>query len=503
MQMNNGNFKSRINTLFGLLNGLVSTIQTLWFIPYLKRYLGTSAYGYITVTNGLINTITVISFAIGSMSARYIVVSLDKENFDDANKYFNSDLFALLLFSGITLLIGIIISFHVTLIMHVSNPYISQVKILFLMTLLSFLMQLVETPFSASIYYTNSIYISYLFFIVDYLARIILTVVFFSNGLKVLWSASFGSDLVYFMALIFFILYQKRRIPQLKVDFSFLRLTYLREILGSGTWFAISSAGNTILSSISPYLSNLLCGAFITGVYSSIMQFSLVENVILGVLTNVAMPRMFNLFSNEKSQSLFKMVINVMLVVSVIISIITSGILIYGEPLLKFWIGSKFDKYNYMIIATTIYLPLTLPSQVINQFFSVANKVKVPAIGTIFFVLINILLAIILVSILHLYIYGIIAASVLTQLLRDVVFYPMYFKATSKYFDISIILPYLVSLASVLIFTILFVTIRSFFFTGSLFSLLTSIILSGLVSLIILIVINYTYTHRVRKNQSK
>ena len=203
----NYNIKSKINMIFGLLNGVISTAQTLWFIPYVKSYLGTDAYGYIAVINGLINTLTIISFAIGAMSARFIVVELNRKNYDEANKFFNSDLAALTGLSIITCLVGLTICFNLRYVMNITNNFITQVEVLFCMTLFSFLIQLIETPFSASIYYTNSVYISYIFFIGDYIARIFLTIYLFNNGVTVLWTAALASDIVFFISFIFYILY--------------------------------------------------------------------------------------------------------------------------------------------------------------------------------------------------------------------------------------------------------------------------------------------------------
>ncbi|MCC4410163.1 MATE family efflux transporter [Limosilactobacillus reuteri] len=480
----NYNIKSKVNMIFGLLNGVISTAQTLWFIPYVKSYLGTDAYGYIAVINGLINTLTIISFAIGAMSARFIVVELNRKNYDEANKFFNSDLAALLGLSVITCLIGLIICFNLRYVMNITDNFVTQVEVLFCMTLFSFLIQLIETPFSASIYYTNSVYISYIFFISDYVARILLTIYLFNSGVVVLWAAALASDIVFFISLVFYIIYRSKVMPTITISFSRISKIHFKKMFGSGIWFSISSAGNTMLTSLNSYFANILCGVFITGIYSAILQFSIIENVILSVLVNTSVAQMFQLYSYEKYKSLFEFIIKIMSIVGIFVSIISGGIIIFGNDFMRLWMGKQFTHYNLMIVLTCIYLPFTLPSQVINQYFSTADKVKLPAIYTIFFVILNAGLAVVFVKGFNLYIYGIIWASIVTQLTRDILFYPFYFSRISPVFNKKILLPYIISVIDLAIVIILCLSVRYLIGNGRIELFIIGVTLGGGLSVI-------------------
>lgn len=471
--------KSKLNVFLGLLNGLISSLQTLWFIPYVKSYLGTTAYGYIAVINGIINTLMVMSLAIGAMSARFIVVELDKKEYTEANKYFNSDLFALLILGFLTSLIGLIITFNLKRVMNITPKFYGGVQTLFLMTLFSFLLQMIGSPFSASFYYTNSIYLNYVVYIIDYLSRIFFTIFLFHNGCVKLWTASLASDIVYLGALIFYIFYCKRYIPRIKVSKLYFSIKHLLNILKSGIWFSISTAGNMMLSSLSSYFANLLCGVFITGVFSAIMQLNIIENVVLNVLVNASTSRMFELFSQKKDKEFFNFIIEAMIMVGLFIGIISGGIIVYGSDFMKFWMGRKFANYGLLIIITVIYLPITLPSQIINQSFSVMNKVKIPALATIGFGFLNIILSIILVKIFYLDIYGIALATLIVQSLRDVIFYPYYLFKTGYKFTFKICLPYLISVINLLISVLIGYSVKNIIAPTSMIYFVMSIIVAG------------------------
>lgn len=489
----NSLIKSRLNILFGLLNGLISSLQTLWFIPYVKSYLGTTAYGYIAVVNGIVNTLMVISIATGSMSARFIVVELDRKNFKEANKYFNSDLFALIILGAFTSVVGLIITFNLSSVMNVVPKFYRQVQLLFLMTLFSFLLQMVGSPFSSSFYFTNSIYLNYLVYIIDYVSRIIFTILFFSNGVVKIWTASFASDLVYICAFLFYILYCKRYVSKIKVSKIYFSLKHLLSILKSGIWFSISTTGNMMLSSLSSYFANILCGVFITGVFSAIMQLNIIENVVLNVLVNASTSKMFDLFSNDRRDDFLIYILETMTMVGLFIGIISGGIIVYGSDFMRFWMGPKFARYQLLIMMTVIYLPLTLPSQILNQSFSVMNKVKIPALVTIAFGILNILLAVILVKVVKLDIYGIVLAMMIVQSLRDILFYPYYFFRSGYRFTFKVYLPYLISAINLVFSVVSCLSIRRVILPDSLLNFSLSVVAAGGVAAAVAYIIWYLY----------
>ncbi|MGY0292526.1 hypothetical protein, partial [Limosilactobacillus fermentum] len=134
--------KFKLNFLFGIFNSVISALQTFWLIPYVKEYLGSSAYGYISVVNGLINVLLVISTAVASMGTRFILVNLESKKYKEANIYFNSEVVAMILSGIIISIIGILLTFNLNSFMNISPLFYHDVQILFILTILSFIIQL-------------------------------------------------------------------------------------------------------------------------------------------------------------------------------------------------------------------------------------------------------------------------------------------------------------------------------------------------------------------------
>lgn len=477
--------KFKLNVIFGFINSIVSVIQTFWFIPYIKDYLGTAAYGYISVINGLANTLFVLASAIGAMGTRFILVTLERDSDREANEYFNSELFAMIAGSILLICLAIVLSMNLGLIMNVNQRFYREVQILLLLTINSLILQLLSSPFSASFFFKNTIYITYIIYIIDYLGRIILTVLMFHHNAKVLWSASLSTNIVYLFGLLFYVYYSKRSIPVLKINSSKFSIKELLELIRSGMWIAISSAGNMMLSSLNTYFANILCGVFITGIYASVMQFNTIESMVLSVLVNSLLPKMFKLFSHEDSNNLFLYTVYSMTLTALFLGVVSGGIIVYGNDFMRIWMGNKFTGYFLLIFLTVVYLPFTLPSQVLNQTFTVMNRVMIPAILTIITGLLNIVLAIFLTNVVHLNIYGVALSSLLIQFIRDCIIYPYYFYKISPYFDKKIYIPFIAAFFSISTTVCVCILIKIMINPTSILLFVGSIGLAGLLSLII------------------
>ncbi|MBZ1523422.1 hypothetical protein J3336_08060 [Leuconostoc mesenteroides] len=485
--------KFKLNIVFGVLNGITSALQSFWLILYVKANLGSEAFGYISVVNSIVSTLLVISSAVASMGTRYILVNIGKNNNREAKKYFNSELIAMIV-SGVTIsVIGIIITFNLNAFMNIGSDFYGEVQVLFMMTIFSFSLQLLSSPFSASFFHTNELYLTYVMYTLDYVSRVVVTIILFSNKFFVLWSAAVASDFVYLCILLFYLYYSYQKLPGLSIDFSYFDFSHLFDLLKSGIWIAISSAGNMLLSSLNIYFSNILCGVLITGVYAAIMQFNIISVMILTVLVNSLFPKMIRLYSGDKTAQLYNYTIYSMSLTALALSIISGGIIVYGNDFMGFWMGNDFRGYGVLIFLTVVHLPLTLPSQVLNQSFSIMNKVRIPAIATIFSGILNLAMAVYFAKTLGMGIYGIAISSFLVQILRDIVFYPIYFSNITSVYSYKLMIPLISGLLGMLGTVFIAKVIHTLIFPSSLILFGIDIVITGSLSFTVILLIGKKY----------
>ncbi len=75
-----------LNTTAIGLNLLVQFTINFFLTSYLVRTVGSTAYGFFTLANTMVNYALIISTALNSMSARFVGIEYHKQNFKEAMK---------------------------------------------------------------------------------------------------------------------------------------------------------------------------------------------------------------------------------------------------------------------------------------------------------------------------------------------------------------------------------------------------------------------------------
>ena len=77
-----------------MVSTLVSLAISFVLSPIIIDKLNFEAYGFWTLANDFVSYANIAAMALNSMAGRFITVSLTKGDYDNANKYFNSTMYA-------------------------------------------------------------------------------------------------------------------------------------------------------------------------------------------------------------------------------------------------------------------------------------------------------------------------------------------------------------------------------------------------------------------------
>ena len=83
-----------INMAASMVSTLVSLAISFILSPIIIDKLNFEAYGFWTLANDFVSYANIAAMALNSMAGRFITVSLTKGDYDNANKYFNSTMYA-------------------------------------------------------------------------------------------------------------------------------------------------------------------------------------------------------------------------------------------------------------------------------------------------------------------------------------------------------------------------------------------------------------------------
>lgn len=413
------------NIVFSLASVASSAASSLLLVPLITNYLGVDAYGYIGVCAALVNAGTIVSLAITSLATRYIIISLNAEDGNFA-RVINSILFGCVVIAAI--LVGIFVALIANLphIINVQPEYISQVKILFLFMGLSLVVNILGTPFVAGLYYVNDLRPYYVFQSLSQLSRIVIPLVAFNLITPYLFLPYAAAFIVDTFALGFYFLRRNRYFPSFKISVHKVQLKLLKEILCSGSWVSISKAGDVLLSTISTYLTNILLGVYLTGVFAAIMQLQGLFAVLTNSIISALVPNILKMYTKLDSQSYVSWLDKYIRLVAVFVGFIAGLLAVFGDPFLELWLNEGMKDYSLVVALVLIGAGLSYPFEVHNQALIAFNKVKLPSLVAVIFGVFNVLMTCLFCVMLNMGLLGIALAQFMSLVIRGWVFYPIY-----------------------------------------------------------------------------
>lgn len=422
----------KINFTFGILNVAVSSLQSLWLISYIQRLMGVEAFGYIAVITSIVSSANIVTFALTSFTARYITVELHQGKIHRAREYFNSSLFGLVMMGGGLILLLLLGCFSVEWWLRADAAYIGQLRVLLLLTGMTFLFTTVATPMKAGVYYANKIYIMYALQILTYLARIVFAVMLYSLFEPKLWYAYLGSFLSELAALVAYCILCRRLMPPIKTSFLYVRWTRLKEILSSGIWVSINKAGAVLLTSVNTYLISIIISAYMTGIYSTITQFVSLLGILTMSIVLCFVPEILKLYARNDRVGMERYLVQSTKFLSIVMGILAGGIAVYEKYFLNLFIGPEYLHYGILILLTIVCIPLTCSANIVEQILIAYNRFKIPAISQLLAGACNVLLVLLLHFIFRWEIYAILVTALVLDIGRNYLFLSWYYSTVTK-----------------------------------------------------------------------
>jgi membrane protein EpsK len=383
--------------------------------------MGIDAFGYIAVATSIVGLFSIVSAALASQTTRFIAASLARQDYERANRLFNSALVGTLVVVGVFVIAGIAIMLNIGSIMVIQDSYIGQTQVLIAALTLSACFIFLAIPFSAGLYAHKDFFIVYIFQAINQLTRIVGAVVLFNIFTPQLWFPYIGALLVDAAAFIFYMTTRKKYAPDIKIQLSKFSFSELMEILKSGVWFSITNAGNILQGTINSYLTNILLGAFLAGIYASIMQLPNIMLVLAGAISGAFGPVILRAFATDDHPKLSLVVNRSMKYLGIFTGITTGALVVFSVPFYKLWIGVDVSIYELALLLSLASLPFVCPVSIITQVCSATNKVRFPAIATLSSGILNVCLVLLFCGVINWGLTGLVLAQFISAMIRALI----------------------------------------------------------------------------------
>ena len=375
--MEQGKSQIKAGVVLNYVNIIVGNLIPIFYTPVMLSLLGQEEYGLYKLSSSITSYLSLISLGIGSAVGRYLIKSRVEEGKDAEERVFGLFMVIFQIISVAALIIGIILSLNLDIFygQSLSTTELSRMKILVMIMVCNTALSFSQTPYSSIVTaHEKFIFLQSINIVstcIGPIANLVaLYIGFASVGMA---TASLIIGLICRMA---FHIYVRKRM-RIQPQYHNLPTQLLREIIMFSFWIFV---GN-VVSQLYNVTDTLLIGAIpalaTTGVaiYSVGHTFdSIVGNLSVG-MSSLFTPRANKMvFQSASDEELTDLCIRIGRIQCVIISLVVSGFVAFGQPFIYFYAGNTYSDAYWIAILTMIPNMIPLVQSVCLSVITAQNR---------------------------------------------------------------------------------------------------------------------------------
>lgn len=412
-----------VNISASVINMLVTTLISFCLSPYIVKTIGVEANGFVSLANSFITYVTLARTALNSMGSRFLMIAFYNNDEKKVEQYYSSLFYADLILGLVLGAVGGFCVWHLEYILDIPSELIGDVKTLFALLFVNFVIATIITVWNTPTYIKNKLYLDSVTSALNALIRFVVIVGLFACltpsiyfvGVGTLIGGLFGYTLRYF--------YKKYLFPDLKAKTDNFSWDAIWELLSSGVWNSVSSLGSVLTSSLDLLVANLFVGAMAMGVLSVAKTMPVFVSSLISTIAAVFTPSLIIDYSQGDKDGIVNTIRQSSKLISVICSLPLGFLIVYGKEFYSLWQPSQDAQLLHILSIITIFgRVFFIGTEPLFNVFTVANKVKQNSLVTIANGLISILLTYLLVRYTSLGVFAIAGVSVVCCFVKNIVF---------------------------------------------------------------------------------
>lgn len=412
------------NLSWNLLSLLVSIGVNIWMVPYIIKHIGIEAYGFVPLTQQIVNYFTIITIAVTSVLGRFMLLAISNGDNYRANEYFNSALVVALWIIGIVTILISLMTCYLNYLIVIPNELLWDVQLSFLLNAAVFLFSFLNSIFGVIFFVKNRLDYNSSISIFSQFIRAITIISLLTFLLPHIWHISFASIMASAVSSVVTIVAFKRMPSNISIKLSSYNVERLKELLSTGSWVSINWVGSILFLQIDLLVANWLVGPKISGEYAALLQFSIVLRMLSGSIASVFSPRLVSIYSTGDIEQLTKYAKQAVRITGFLMAVPIGIVCGLSQSLLYVWLGSSFVSLSWLLVLLTFHLVFNLAVQPLFALQTAMIHLKYPAIITIILGVVNFLVALLLGY--HYGIWGIATAGAIVLTAKNIIFTPIY-----------------------------------------------------------------------------
>lgn len=421
------NKRLAINMIATLFSFCVTMGINFILSPFIISTVGKEAYGFVGLANNFISYAQLVTLALNSMAGRFITIKIHQGDTEGANKYFTSVVVANI-FTAIVLMIpAVLIVLNLNQIINIPQNILSDVRILWGLVFLNFLIGLVLTTFNVATFVKNRLDLSSIRDIQSNVLRVIILIVAFSFFKPSIWYIGLASILCTIFVGGCNIYYKIKLLPNIKVRMKYFDIKVIIELLHSGIWHVIVKLGQILSDGLDLLISNLFINSAAMGILAIAKTVPNAIFSLLCTISGVFSPQITIQYAKGDKELLIDEIVKSMKFTGFFANIPLSFLISAGLIFYQLWVPMENTTFiQTLSILTVIGVFIQGVINPLFGIFTVTNKVKLHSFVIVLIGILNALFVLILLKTTNLGVLAVAGVSSTTNILRDLLYTPMY-----------------------------------------------------------------------------
>lgn len=459
------NNKRLLNTIvISVLAVFISYLINYFLTSYITDHVGIEAYGFVSIAKTAVSYANIITIALTNFTVRFIAVSYHEKKLKEAQEYYSSSILANAILSIAIFLVALVAIWKLEKLLKIPEVLVVQVKLLFIIVFLNFIVTTMMTPFSTAAIIKNRLDVVNIIKIFSYCCDALVLMIMFKNIKPEVWFVGIGSLAASIVKFIGNVSLTKILTPELKFVKGLASCKRVKNIVSHGIYNSINSLGNVLNSGLDLIVSNLLLSGTATGQIAVVKSFTTMFAMVNSTIYQPLQPKLIESYSTGNIKIFVKELKKSMIICSFFSNVAFGGFVALGMLYYKLWLPNQDYTllYSLTMISIVIYVTdgVLTPVYYIN---TLTLKNKVPCWVTIIGGVFNVLGMYILIKNTNLQAYAVVGTTTVIMLAINLFFNPIYAAWCLKISPKEIYEIIIKSIISVLFMTAVFVIIKNIF----------------------------------------
>lgn len=383
----------RKNLIFNVLS-LISNIGIgILYTPYLVKSLGIIAYGVVPLALIINQYVSVVTGSLTSSLTRFYTISIQKNDLKDASKYISTSLLVVIVLLIILVPPLFFLIKNINVVFNIPDDLVDSAKVLFSFTAMSFGLSLLSSVFNITLYAYNRLDYLNVIKIFRVVLKFIFVVVFFTFinvDISYVGIANFLCEL--FVLLFSVVVFYRFTKGGIAVNFRLFDKASFSVLSLMASWVMVQQLGDTLIYRIDNIIVNKFWSTKESGVLGAFTELGTYSMVVAGVIGSLFGPLILQAYGREDHGQVKSMTLDRSVSVGVIVAVMVGILCGFSPIVLNIWLGEEFVDFNLWLYLKLFLVPFYSAAGVFAFAARAWNKVRTPALATLFLGALNLLL---------------------------------------------------------------------------------------------------------------